>query len=381
MFHIAARLLCLLAILALPPAAMAEKVALRAANGRFVRAADDGMIHADSFVPADRQLFEWVSRGPHEVALKGLGGRCLMPDPGDGHTPRLALAATPPTALETFELVPVAANRFLLRPQGFRASLVFAPAVQGPVDPKLPAGPARCETVEIYRVGELPAMLQTTIPAVVDALAAKELVGKQYDNTQKHETEKYLDLPAPTLKDLTRMKRHKVIDITEEYHIQAQLDGKADIRMPTMLLLSNHAEGGPGLILLSIAARLPVRGRVEGKVPDVAKVSTGYRLTVDLSAVVEVAVRHAGHDVVFDPPTVNDLHVSVARMEFSNDILEAARHAIRRVVNRELAHNEGRIRESREPRRAEGDVVARGPYPAAGISATDLSRQANNRPA
>ena len=55
--------------------------------------------------------------------------------------------------------------------------------------------------VEIYRIRELPAILQTALPAVIRTLAAEELAGKQYDKTQKHETEKYVDLPAPTLKD------------------------------------------------------------------------------------------------------------------------------------------------------------------------------------
>ena len=200
--------------------------------------------------------------------------------------------------------------------------------------------------MEIYRIGELPAILQTAMPAVIRALAAEELAGKQYDKTQKHETEKYVDLPAPTLKDPKRTKRHKVIGITEEYRVQAQLDGQADIRIPAMSFLANYADGGPGLILLAVDASLPVRGRVQGKVPDVASVSTGYRMTVQISAVAEVAARHAGNDVTFDPPEISDLHVSVSRLEFSNDLLEAGRRQIRRLVNHELAHNEERIRQS-----------------------------------
>jgi hypothetical protein len=113
-----------------------------------------------------------------------------------------------------------------------------------------------------------------------------------------------------------------------------------------MSFLANYADGGPGLILLAVDASLPVRGRVECKVPDVASASTGYRMTVQLSAVAEVTVRHAGNDVTFDPPAVSDLHLSVSRLEFSNDLLEAARRQIRRILNRELARNEARIRES-----------------------------------
>ena len=140
-------------------------------------------------------------------------------------------------------------------------------------------------------------------------------------------------MPAPTLEDPKRTKRHKVIGITEEYGVQAQLDGQANIRIPAMSFLANYADGGPGLILLAVHANLPVRGRVQGKVPDVASVSTGYRMTVQLSAVAEVAARHTGNDVTFDPPEIRDLHVSISRLEFSNDLLEAGHRQVRRIVN------------------------------------------------
>ena len=65
-------------------------------------------------------------------------------------------------------------------------------------------------TVEIYRIRELPAILQTALPAVIRGLAATELEGKQYDQGQKHKVEKYVRLPDPTLKDLGRMKSHQV---------------------------------------------------------------------------------------------------------------------------------------------------------------------------
>ncbi|MGO9112720.1 MAG: fascin domain-containing protein [Thermoguttaceae bacterium] len=346
MFRTAMLSICAGLILATASVAVAENVALRAANGRFLRMADDGTIRAESFIPSDKETFELVLRGQRDVILKGLGGRYLMPDAVDGHTPRLGAAGTQPTDRETFELVPVGASRFALRPHGSNALLVFTPAVEHPARPKTPSDPARRETVEIYRIGELPAILKTALPAVIRTLATEELSGKQYDKTQKHKTEKYIDLPAPTLKDPTRMKRHQVIGITEEYRIQAQLDGQADIRIPAMSFLANYADGGPGLILLAVDASLPVRGRVQCKVRDVASASTGYQMTVQLSAVAEVTVRHTGNDVTFGPPTVSDLHVSVSRLEFSNDLLEAVRREIRHLLNHELARNEGRIRES-----------------------------------
>lgn len=217
---------CAVLVLAMSPAAVAEKVALRAANGRFLRTADDGVLRAESFFPLDKETFELVSRGPttgaagREVALQGPGGRYLVPDPRDGHTPRLAAMGTKPADRETFQLVPAGTARFALRPRGSSGWLVFLPAAEHAAGPKIAGGPALRETVEIYRVGELPAILQTAVPVAIRTLATEELSGKQYDKTQKHDTEKYVDLPAPTLKDPKRMKRHMVLGITEEYRIQ-----------------------------------------------------------------------------------------------------------------------------------------------------------------
>ena len=68
---------------------------------------------------------------------------------------------------------------------------------------------------------ELPAILGTALPAALRTLAVEELAGKQYDKTRTHKTEKYVDLPAPTLSDPKRKKRHKVISVTEESRVAA----------------------------------------------------------------------------------------------------------------------------------------------------------------
>lgn len=329
-----------LLFLAGPADVLAEKVVLRAANGRFLGVTNDGTMRADALYPTEKETFELAARGQQEVTLQGQGGRYLVPDSHDGHTPRLGAAGAQPADREAFKLVPVGANRFALRPHGSNARLVFVPAAQHSADP------APRETVEIYRLRELPAILQTALPVVIRSLAKEELSGKKYDKTQKHETEKYIDLPAPTLSNPKRMKRHQVLGITEEYRVQAELDGEAEIRIPAMSFLANYADGGPGLILLAVDAGLPVRGRVQCKVANVASASTGYQLTVQLSAVAEVTARHAANDVTFDPPVVRELRVSVSHMGFSNDVLEVLRGQIRHAVNRELAHNEQRIRES-----------------------------------
>jgi hypothetical protein len=338
----------LTALRAAPPAATPEKVVLRSAAGRLLHADDDGAVHAEAFFPTDKETFTLVSRGKDRVALRAPGGRWLVVDARDGRTPRLGTAAAEPGDGETFTLLPAGANRYAFRPVRSNALVVFDPAAVVPAAPagsKAPEGPTARETVDICRVCELPAILGTALPAALRTLAVEELAGKQYDKTRTHKTEKYVDLPAPTLSDPKRKKRHKVISVTEESRVAAQLDGEADIRIPDMPYLASYAKGGPGVILLAVEARLPVRGHVQYKVPDVASASTGYRAAIQLSAVAEVRLERVGGDVKFSPPEVLDLHVSFARLDLSNDLLETMHREIKQVINHELRHNEGRIRQ------------------------------------
>ncbi len=335
----------LAALLAMLPAATPEKVLLRTAGGRFLRPVEDGTLRADSYLPGDKETFALLSRGKERIALKAPGGQWLVPDARDDGTLHLGDAAADAGQRETFQLVPAGTNRFAFRGQGSSSLLVFDPADSRPPDPKTPAGAAPRQMLEIFRVRELPAILQTALPAALHALAAEELSGKQYDKTQTHKSEKYLDLPDPTLKDPKRTKRHKMMSVSEQYRIQAVLDGKADVRLPGMMLLANYPAGGAGLILLAVDARLPVRGHVQYKVPEVVSASTGYRAEIQLSAVAEVRVERSGGDVTLSPPTVLDLQVSFSRLDLSNDLLKAVRRQIKDLVNRELRHNEARIRQ------------------------------------
>ena len=356
-------ILPLAALLAISPGPPLEKVVLRTAGGRFLGAGEDGALCAESFLPGDKETFALVSRGKQEIALKAADGRWLVPDVHDGRTPCLASAAAKPGDRETFQLVPAGENRVALRGED-----------RSPCWPSIrPAAPTAREPLEIYRVRELPTILQTAVPAALHALAREELAGKQYDKTQTHKTEKYLDLPDPTLKDPKRKKRHKVISVTEEFRVQAQLDGEADIRLPAMLLLASRVEGGAGVILLAVDARLPVRGHVQYKLPDVASASTGYRAEIQLSAVAEVRVHRSGGDITFSPPAVLDLHVSFSRLDLSNDLLKAVRREVKDVVNHELRRERGADSPAGQPCVAKGDVLARRADTAARISASALS--------
>jgi hypothetical protein len=241
--------------------------------------------------------------------------------------------------------VPAAENRFAFRSQASGRMLTLDPPAVWPPGGQAPQGPSPAESIEIYRIRQLPAILQAALPAAIRGLALEELAGKQYDKTRTHKTETHVYLPAPTLKDPLRTKRRDVPLLAEQYHLQAQLDGKSDLRIPVMLCLANRAEKGPGLILLAVEAQLPVRGHVQYKLPHLASASTGYRATVQLSAVAELQIRHTGKDVTFAPPAVKELRISLAHLDLSNDLLESSRHAIEHLVNHELRQNEERIRQ------------------------------------
>ena len=71
-----------------------------------------------------------------------------------------------------------------------------------------------------------------------------------------------------------------------------------------------------------------------------AAAGTSYRAAIGLSAVAAVDVRRSGGDVKLGPCTVTDLHVSFARLDLSNDLLEAAHRPIKNFINRELHRNE-----------------------------------------
>ncbi len=200
--------------------------------------------------------------------------------------------------------------------------------------------------MQIFRVRPLPAVLQNTLSGTVATLAAEELAGKQYDQTRTEHTKKQIELPAPTLKDPKRKTKVQVLAMTEEYRVQARLDGKPEIHIPAMLYLAAYADGGPSLVLVAVDAKLPVSGHVQGKIHDAGSAGTGYRAAIRLSAVAAVELRRAGGDVALGPCTVSELRVSFARLDLSNDLLEAARRPIKNFINRELHRNEDRLRQS-----------------------------------
>ena len=266
-------------LLAASSALASEKVALRAASGRFLRAGDDGVLRATSALVGDKETFELESRGKDEIALIAAGGRWVVLDARDRRTLRLGPPAPATGQQQTFQLVPVGAARFCATAGAtacgqWQCAVVFDPSDTRPAanvsaGPTKPPAPLPRETVEIFRVRPLPALLENTLSGIVATLAEQELAGKQYDQTRTEHTIKRIELPAPTLKDPKRKTKVQVLAMTEDYRVQAKLDGKPDIHIPAMLYLGAYADGGPGVVLVAVDAKLPVSGHVQAKIHDV----------------------------------------------------------------------------------------------------------------
>ena len=265
----AANMACLAAIGLMPVLAKAdENVALRARDGRFLRLAEDGTLRPERLYPAEAETLVLLSRGKDQVALRWRDGRYLV---HDGRTLRAGNTRVEPGPRETFQLLPAGENRFAFKPVGLSGTIDLMPPAVAPPEPK-PATPlAARQTVEIWRVGDVPTVVQTALVMAIRGLAGEGVAGKQYDKTRTHKTEKYVDLPAPTLHDPKRTKRHQVLGVTEEYRVQAQLDGTPDVQITRMPLLKPYGQTGTGVIQFVVQARLPARGRVQGKVDGVAK--------------------------------------------------------------------------------------------------------------
>jgi hypothetical protein len=340
-------LVCLLSVqaIAAPADTLPENIVLRSSNGRFVGVREDGVLSAAAYLPTERESFELITRADQKIALRQ-AGHAVVPDAKDARLLRLNAVGAISGDRENFQLVPIEAKRFSLRLPNSNLMPIFRPESLPLDGAKPPAKAVPAEALEVYRLRPLPDLLQTMVSVTVQGLAVKELAGKQYDQTRTEQTKKYIDLPEPTLKDPKHMKRVQVLATSEEYRVQAQVDGNTDIQIPKMLYLRNYAEGGAGAMLVAIRAEVPLTGHVQCKLPNVVTASTGYRATIDFSAVVEVRVDRSGGDVALGPYKVTDMHVSFAKLDLSNDLLRAARHPIKQFINRELRRNEDKIRQS-----------------------------------
>jgi hypothetical protein len=321
-----------------------EKVALRASDGRFLRAGDDGRVVPRLFWPGERETFELVEGAEGRIALKTPDGRFLVAAGRDGRT--LRAAAGDPGGRGSFLAVPGEGNRVGLKTAGPGPLVTVAPGEEKPSEDgwrPSPEVPGEHQALEIYHVGEMPAPIRLTLALAIQTLAAKELVDEEYDKTRSKLKRRYVELPAPTLRDPGRKKRHKVFAMREETRLVAKLDGTPKIRVVEMPYLKDRRDPEVGLLMFVVEAEIPVQGHARYKVPEAWSASTGFRATAAIHAVAELRARRTGDRVSLDPPKVLDVRAEVCKLDLSNDLLNTARAAIEDLINHELRDRHDKI--------------------------------------
>jgi hypothetical protein len=323
--------------------AAGQSVVLRTAGGRFLGAADDGTLHCEAFLPGNAETFQLFPCGEDRVALRSAGGRFLVPSAPDGRSLRATGTAAQPGAVETLLLVPVGSGQAAFK---VPSATQFVGFPAGPASAKRPAGGLPVEqTLEIYRVGQLPVFLQSAMAVALEGLLADQLGRKGYDKTTTHKIEKSITLPDPTLKDLKRTKQQRVLSTSEESRVEARLDAAPRIRIGPMPLLTNYRQGESHRLLFMLSAALPVEGHVHYRVPEVLSATTGYRTTVEVAAIGEVSLRKSGDRLALDSPQLCQLLVTLRELKLSNDLLKAVHHPIQELLNHELEVNHQRIQQ------------------------------------
>jgi len=320
-------------------------VALRASHGRFLRADEQGAVRADRLFPAHTETFELIELEGDQVALRAHNGRFLYAAGPDARRLRADGPRLKPGDRETFVRCDVGGQRAALKARNHPHFIRLHGHGPKPTADREPGRPGPDETVEIYRLVQIPDQLRGTLASIVQKLLAAELAGKQYDKVESRAKKKYIELPAPTLRDPRRKKKHRVLSYTEQYHVKARLDGPLEIRIPRMACLKACDQRDTGVLMFAVEAGVPVRGKVAYVIPKRVSASTGYRATVRLAMVGEVRCRRSEDSVSFSSPELLELRVEVQLRDLSNDLLNVVRGGAEGIINRQLAKNNNRIRQ------------------------------------
>ena len=318
-------------------------VVLRAVDGRFLTVDAAGAVGPTKLIPAEDEQFQLFEMTDGYIALKAAGGRFLTAAASGGRRLRADSLRQTPGGWESFLVVPADEDRVALK-AWFYPSLVLISEPKAPVaGEELGPGPKPEETVEVFRFGEIPSTFQNLLSVAIRGVVNSELGKKQYSKVRRNTTDRYIELPAPTLNNLKRTKRHQWLGVTEEYHIGARIDGTPEITVQRMPYLTSYRRPESALLIFVVDVRLPVTGQVSYKVPKLLSATTGYRTVVHLNMVGEIRVSKQDDQVTLSPMEARRVVVSLAQLDLSNDILQTARKPIERTINGELRKNNARI--------------------------------------
>jgi len=166
----------------------------------------------------------------------------------------------------------------------------------------------------------------------------------------------YVRLPAPTIDDWNRTKKHRVFAMRQQYRLRAEPDGPPAILITYMSCLKAVVGQASPLVLFA-AATFPVRGRVCYRVPARFSVSTGYRATVAVALVGRLETAGQPDGTICGAARLLEVRARVSRLDIANDPLNAARAPIEDLFNHHLLNHH--LRRRRERIRHEADEVIR----------------------
>lgn len=321
-----------------PPVAAEETVALRTATGHFVGVGGDGTVHATQLLPGLEQTLLLHTGSDGRLSLRTAEGRSLACGPG-GQVRSVAEAAEP----ESFKLLRSEGNRLALR--GATGWLVFDPAA---ANAAVTLAPPRAEhTVELFRFGQVPNVLQDELNRLIRKAVQDELGGDGYDKTRVRKKQKFVKLPAPTLRDWDRKKRVRTLSMDEEYQVHVQLAGEPEVRLVEMPFVQGYYEPTAGSLYFRVVAHLPLDGHVRYKIPDALSASTGFHTIVALTASGEVRSEKdlQKGQVVLQTPKLLELNVTIHELDVANDALNLLHKPLEEMINDELREKNEQIRQ------------------------------------
>jgi hypothetical protein len=325
------------------PSGAEETVVLRTAGGMFLRVDEAGRLRADRPYPTENEALQLVQRDGNVVTLAVNDNRWLVPD-ASGQALQAVRLPDEPTGRQILELVHIEANRAAVRGSDASNFITFAAQAPIEVNPDPPNVPRDDQVVEIYRFSHIPMTLRSGLSVALGVLAMKELEDKVYDKVRSRLKVEYIELPAPTLRDLDRKKKHRLYAVREEYHVRAELAGTPTIEITHMPCLKGFFDPAQSAMMFVVEARVPVSAKVRYKIPNALSASTNLRTTAGISVVGQLRAEKPKDGITLSSPELLHVHALIHGLDISNDVLNTLRAPIEDLANREIRRNQGRIK-------------------------------------
>jgi hypothetical protein len=309
----------------------------------FLRVDETGRLRADRSFPTEDEAFELIERDGGLVTFALKDNRWLVPD-ASGRVLRAVRLPNEPAGRQMLELVNLEANRVAVRASEASVFVTFDKRAPIEVSSDPPNVPRDNQVVEIYRFSQIPMTLRSGLSVALGALAIKELKDKVYDKVRSRLKVEYIELPAPTLRNFDRKKKHRLYAVREEYHVQAELGGTPTIKITHMPCLKGFFDPAQSAMMFVVETRVPVSAKVRYRIPDALSASTGLRTTAEISIVGQLRTEKPADGIALSSPEILKVHVLIHGLDISNDVLNTLRAPIEDLANREIRRNHGRIK-------------------------------------